>query len=295
MEGLEEKNNKRIALLVSLGIHSCLFLTLFFLVSWRAPYPPAPEYGVVLNYGINDQGGGDIQPQTPVGNSQADDKLAGPKADESQSSEPSKVAAQKAEVEEKKTDAMLSDEESPVAVKTEKKKMEDKPKEKVDKSEPKKESKSALEEKPVIKREAVYSGGAGAKKGDVNQSQGDDPGKVGDKGNPQGKLDAKALYGKPGGGGGGNGFGLAMSGWEWASSPKVPELPDNENGRIVFEIECDADGEITSIITKDRGLSLQAERMLKDEIMKNSLIRKITNSNAPEKSKGQIVFVLKTK
>ncbi|MGC4022955.1 MAG: hypothetical protein QM734_13930 [Cyclobacteriaceae bacterium] len=37
------------------------------------------------------------------------------------------------------------------------------------------------------------------KKGETKQSQGDDEGKTGDKGNPQGKLDAKALYGKQGG------------------------------------------------------------------------------------------------
>jgi len=82
-----------------------------------------------------------------------------------------------------------------------------------------------LQQKDVVK-----------KSGDNTQSQGDDPGKVGDKGNPQGKLDAKALYGKPGGGANGEGFGLSMSGWEWADIPKIPELPDNESGRIEFEI-----------------------------------------------------------
>ena len=36
-------------------------------------------------------------------------------------------------------------------------------------------------------------------------SQGDDENKAGDKGNPEGKIDAQALYGTPGGGGGGHG------------------------------------------------------------------------------------------
>src|SRR5882762_1328774 len=294
MENSEEKKNKRIAFLVSVGLHASLFLTFFFLISWRAPYPPAPEYGVVLNYGLDDQGGGEIQPETPVGNSQVDDKNNELKEDEkSLQDESTKNADRKEEVKEEKTDATLSDENSDVTVKTEKKKIEEKPKDEVEKVEPKKEVKAKVEEKKVIKNEAVYPSSSGAKKGETNQSQGDD-GKVGDKGNPQGKLDAKALYGKPGGGGGGDGYGLSMSGWEWANKPRTPDLPDNEDGRIVFEIECDEDGEIVGITTLERGLSAKAEQLLKDEIRKNSLIR-TSNGKAPSKSKGQVVFVLKTK
>lgn len=293
MENRQNKKNEQIAFLVSLGLHAGLFLTFFFLISWRAPYPPAPEYGVVLNYGLDNQGGGEIQPETPVGNSPADDKNSEPEAEEKNQQDAAHEAPPKEEAKEDKAEAALSDEESPVTVKTEKK-LEDKPKEKVDKVEPKKEIKTTSEEKPVLKKEAIYTKSSGTKKGETSQSQGDDPGVAGDKGNPQGKLDAKALYGKPGGGGGGNGFGLAMSGWEWASKPKTPELPDNEDGRIVFEIECDEDGEIIGINTLERGLSPKAEQLLKDEIRKNSLIR-TSDGKAPTKSKGQVVFVLKTK
>jgi len=295
MENYQERKNSRIAFLVSLGLHASLFLTFFLLISWKAPYPPAPEYGVVLNYGVDDQGGGDIQPEKPVGNSPVDDKTNELKEDDkSLPDEPTKSVDQKEEVKETKTDAPISDETSDVTVKTEKKKTEEKPKEKVEKVEPKKEVKAPTEEKKNVKAEAVYSGNSGQKKGETNQSQGDDPGKVGDKGNPQGKLDANALYGKPGGGGGGNGFGLGMSGWEWASTPKIPDLPDSENGRIVFEIECDEEGEIISIKTLERGLSARAEQLLKDEIRKNSLVRTATGA-AASKSKGTVSFVLKTK
>jgi outer membrane biosynthesis protein TonB len=295
MEDSRDKKNKRIAFLVSVGLHASLFLTFFFLISWKAPYPPAPEYGVVLNYGVDDQGGGEIQPETPVGNSQVDDKTNELKEDEkTPPNESPKNAEQKEDVKETKTDPPISDESSDVTVKTEKKKIEEKPKEKVEKVEPKKEVKANTEEKKVVKAEAVYTGTSGTKKGETNQSQGDDPGKVGDKGNPEGKLDAKALYGKSGGGGGGDGFGLAMSGWEWASKPRTPDLPDNEDGRIVFEIECDEDGEIVGITTLERGLSAKAEQLLKDEIRKNSLIR-TSSGKTPTKSKGKVVFVLKTK
>ncbi len=290
MEGPRDKTNKRIAFLVSTGIHAGLFLTFFFLISWRAPYPPAPEYGVELNFGLDNQGGGEIQPETTVGNPNAESKDAEQKADEKKEDvEPVKEVQTPETAEEKKDDKIISDETSDVEVKAKKNKTEDKPKEKTEVKKEKSE-----DAKPVIKKEAVYTGAKGEKKGETNQSQGDDPGKVGDKGNPQGSLEAKALYGKPGGGGGGDGFGLAMSGWEWANTPKAPELPDNEDGRIVFEIECDENGDIIKITTLDRGLSLRALQLLKAEIQKNSLVR-TSGGKVPTKSKGQVVFVLKTK
>src|SRR4029079_9692566 len=103
MENYQEKKNSRIAFLVSLGLHASLFLTFFLLISWKAPYPPAPEYGVVLNYGVDDQGGGESQPEKPVGNSQVDDKTNELKEDEkSVPDEASKNADQKEEVKETK-------------------------------------------------------------------------------------------------------------------------------------------------------------------------------------------------
>jgi len=289
IEGPRDVKNKRIAFLVSTVLHASLFLSFFFLISWRAPYPPAPEYGVELNFGLDDQGGGDVQPDAPVGSPNVENKDNDQKAEEKKEEiQPVKETPQP-QVEEKKDDKIISDETSDVEVKAKKNTPEDKPKEKV---EEKKER--AKDVKPTVEKKAVYSGTAGEKKGETNQSHGDDPGKVGDKGNPEGKLDAKALYGKPGGGGGGDGFGLAMSGWEWASQPKSPEIPDNENGRIVFEIECDDSGDIVKITTLDRGLSLRAEQLLKAEIQKNSLIR-TSAGKVPARSKGQVVFVLKTK
>jgi outer membrane biosynthesis protein TonB len=288
MEGQSEQKNKRIAFLVSAGIHASLFLTFFFLISWRAPYPPAPEYGVELNFGLDTQGGGDIQPTTPVGSPNAEEKDADQKAND-QKADAEPVKEVKAEAVEKNDEKIISDETSEVAVKAKK----DKPEEKVkEKAEVKKDK--PVEVKPVVKQEAIYTGAKGEKKGETNQSQGDDPGKVGDKGDPRGLYQKGAFTGNPGGGDNGTGFGLAMSGWKWASQPKAPDLPDNENGTIEFEIVCDENGEIEKITTINRGLSLRAEQLLKAVIQKNSLER-ISEGKVPLQSKGRVVFVLRTK
>ncbi|NOT76138.1 MAG: cell envelope integrity protein TolA [Cyclobacteriaceae bacterium] len=287
----KEKKNKRIGFLISLGIHSAIFIILFFLMAWRAPDPPLPEFGVELNFGMDDQGSGEVQPETPVG---SDTDQIDETQDKPAESQPEEVKQEVKEdiKDEKAIEKAVSDEPSPVVVKEEKKKevkkeiVKDKPVEKP------KETVIAEYKKEVKKDPSTSDASKKGKEG----NQGDDKDKVGDKGSEEGTLEAKALYGNQGGGngGGGNGFGLSMAGWKWASDPKRPELPDNENGKVVFEIECDENGDITSIKTLERSLSPKAEQILKDEIRNNSLER-TSGGRAPERSKGKIIFILKTK
>lgn len=71
-----EKKNKKIALLYTTLIQGGVFFLLFFMVAWRPPDPPLPEIGIELNFGLDDQGSGDIQPETPVGNDGAQQEQA---------------------------------------------------------------------------------------------------------------------------------------------------------------------------------------------------------------------------
>lgn len=284
----QEKKNQRIGLFTSVGIHAALFIILFFMMAWRAPNPPLPEYGIELNFGLDDQGTGDVQPTQEVGSDT--DRPTEEVKDESAA--PSQESAQEKTDEakpEKAVEQAVSKIESPVTVKEEKKESKPEPvKEKPSESKP--AEKVIAEYKKENKKEASTTD---SKKGETG-NQGDDSNKTGDKGSPEGTLDAKALYGTPGGGGGGDGMNLQMSGWAWADQPRIPDLPDNENGKVVFEIECDESGDITGINTLERSLSPKAEQILKEEIRKNSLVR-TSGGRVPERSKGKIVFVLKTK
>jgi len=283
----QEEKDRKTGILTSVGIHAGLFLALFFMVAWKAPNPPLPEFGVELNFGMDDQGGGDVQPETPVGDKteQQTDEIQEKSAETQPEEVKTDVKEEVKNLPETAAEKVVSKEVSDVAVKEEKKEVKtevkDKPKETVPK------------EKVVAeyKKEVVPTDGT--KKGDPG-SQGDDAKKVGDKGSPEGKLDAKALYGTPGGGGGGDGTGLQMTGWAWAEELKIPELPDTENGKVTFEIECDQDGEIIGITTRERSLSAKSEQILKDQIRKNSLIR-TSNAPAPDRSRGKFTFILKTK
>ena len=114
--------------------------------------------------------------------------------------------------------------------------------------------------------------------------------KTGDKGNPQGSLEADALYGKAGGGAGGSS--LDLSGWVWNEKPS-PNVPNNETGRLVFEIKVDSNGEIVSIKTLERGVSAEAEQICRRSVEKLTFSK--TGSNVPEMSTGKITFLVRAK
>lgn len=275
MSDQREKKNRIIAMFTSLGIHLAVLLAFLFMMAWRAPNPPFPEYGIELNFGLDNQGTGDIQPETPAS---ADETAT----DEPLSEEPNTELREEQQEESKPVEEVVeqpvSKEESPVVVKETKKETEVKPV-KEDIKEEKKEVKVA-ETKPSDD------------KGNPKQAnQGDDKNKVGDKGSEEGSLDAKALYGKQGGGGGG--VGLDLAGWNWDEIPR-PNIPNNEsNGKIIFEIKVDGNGEIISYRVLEKTLSIEAEKACKEAIEKLTFSKK-SGAAVPDVSTGKITFVVRT-
>jgi outer membrane biosynthesis protein TonB len=309
-----EKKNKKKALLYTTIIQVVLFVVLFFIVAWRAPDPPIPEYGIELNFGMDDQGSGNIQPQTPVGNAgqaQVEPEQSQPEAAEEVPVEP-EVEEEVVEEEVKPVEPqpteqqVVSKVESPVVTKEKKedpkpieKPVEKKPEPKVvekPKIEEKKEEKK-VEEKPTINPDAVYKpkanqGDATSKSTDTKAGKpgnhGDDAGTTGDKGDPKGTLDAKSLYGKPGGGGGGSSLDLA--GWDWDEIPK-PNVPNNISGKIVFEITVDENGELINYRAIENSLTPEAAKACRDAVERLTFTK--TGTNVPNVSKGKITFVVR--
>jgi len=48
--GPEEKKNRRISMMASLGFHAVLLVFFFFLLAWSEPDPPIPQYGIELSF-----------------------------------------------------------------------------------------------------------------------------------------------------------------------------------------------------------------------------------------------------
>jgi outer membrane biosynthesis protein TonB len=301
-EQQQEQKNKRIAFYTTVGVQVVVLLLLFLIIAWRPPDPPIPEYGIELNFGLDEQGSGTVQPETPVGNEGAEPEQApAPSAAEETPQETQEVIPEETTPTEVKPveETAISKLESPVTAKE--KKVEDKPvekpKEKVEEKKVEPKPEVTPEKKPEVKPKeelkALYKPSEtqstakndAAKEGTPG-NQGDDVGKTGDKGSPEGKLDADALYGKPGGGSGG----VALSGFNGFDWPKVttPTLPDEAYGVYEFLVKVDDQGDVISVTPLQRGLSLEAERKLKEMIQRLVFVPK--GSNLPPQSEGKITF-----
>lgn len=289
MTTAEEKKNKRIAMITSVTVHAVIFLLFFFMVAWRPPNPPLPEVGLEINFGMDDQGSGAIQPEEPVGSEGTQPEEPNqPEPEEQEPETPKPVEPEVVEEHE-----VVTEKESPVAVE-EKKPEEKQPEKPVVKPEPKKEEPvkpkpdANAAYKPATPKAETPNTSTEGKTGTAG-SHGDDKDKTGDKGDPEGSLDAKSLYGKPGGGGGGPS--LELAGWQWDRKP-APTVPSGESGRIVFQIRVDESGEIVDIKTLERGVSVAAEKACREEIQKLTFSK--TGSNVPEYSTGRITFVIRS-
>ncbi len=282
MTEAQEKKSRRIALITSLGAHGILLFILLLIVAWRAPNPPLPEFGIELNFGMDSRGSGPVQPETLVGSVEEQtpeevevvDDLPAPV--EEVADEPVEEPVESVQPE------VTARTESPVVVEEKKEvKPAEKPKEPVEKKpEPKPEVKEVP--KAVYKPKST-EGNPGDKPG-APGSQGDDVNAAGDKGDPQGNIDAKALYGKQGGGGGG----VSMTGFGTFGYPDIntPQLPGESNGLYEFKVHVDQEGYVTRVETVQRGLSVEAERRLKATIQS---LRFIPKGN-PQAAEGRITF-----
>src|SRR4051812_49160169 len=118
----QEKKNRRIGMLTSLGVHTALLMLFLFAMAWRAPDPPLPEFGIIINVGFDDQGSGDVQTDQPA---------TEPVTQEEQPTEEPEVEPEP-EVEDKpvaevvKEEVITSKVESPVVVKKEEEKVKEK-------------------------------------------------------------------------------------------------------------------------------------------------------------------------
>ncbi|MFN4147468.1 MAG: energy transducer TonB [Runella sp.] len=134
------------------------------------------------------------------------------------------------------------------------------------------------------------NGTTGTASGTGGNNNGDKPGTVGDQGNPQGKIDAGSLYGKPGGAS--TGIALNVSGWGMGARPQVNDDSD-ESGRIVFELTVDDTGDITNARVKETTVSQSVVDVYRRAVLKMKLQRK--SENVPPISKGTITFIIKSR
>ena len=268
MEGLEEeKKRKQKAMITTGAIQMVLLLILYFLIAWREPNPPNPEFGIEVNFGTSEVGSGDrpVQSPKPEVEEQPDEPAAA--AEQSNTEETQEAETKVVPVETVK---------NPNPDVVEEKKVETKPKSST--------TNTTQKETSPTKQSTDQQGPAN------NTSQGE-TGDKGDQGNPEGDINKEALYGQPGGGG--DGSSLDLAGWQWDEAPKPKDTSD-EAGKIVYEITVDEDGYIISLKLITSTVSPAVEKKYAAAVQELTFSKTSTYKPAPS-SKGKITFIIRSR
>ncbi len=302
----QDREHQMVAFAGSTIITSALLVTLFFVNLYQTLPKVEPIEYVEVNFGTDAAGYGKVQTYNKASDSpraedvkKSDDtpkvkatptpKVTPPPTPKVETPKPVKAAPVKPPVTGKL--------ESPVEVKEETKPT--KTESKATTPAPVTPAKPAPEPKKVDEN-ALFKKSSGSGKGSNGttgtasgvggNNNGDKPGTVGDQGNPNGKIDAKSLYGKPGGSA--TGLALNVSGWGMGARPQVNDDSD-ESGRIVFEITVDDTGDIVNVRVKESTVSQSIVDLYKRAVSRMKLVPK--SENVPPTSKGTITFNIKSR
>lgn len=323
----QEKKDKKFSMILTGLIHGLVALLLIFLVAWREPDPPIPEYGIELNFGFEEEGGGDIERDTPAQVEETEEdtppdaevETEEVETEEIQETETEQVqeeevpptettteeVAEEPPAEETVVDPITTETESEVKAEekkeevVEEKKEETTPpkKEVVEEKPPVEEKKEVVKPKPKPKPTLDSRALMGGKKTDsksketASNNQGDDRSKMGNQGNPKGDKNTSGE--NPGGAE--LGYSLSLDGWRWESPPA--DKDDSQiDGVIKFAIDVDDRGKVlkASIIPGTTISDNTIVEFYRKQVMRLSFIQ-IDASKAPAPiSKGEVTFVIKT-
>ena len=269
--------HRREALIGTLVVHGLLLL-LFLFTHFHGPNPPLAALGgdgVELNYGLDEAGSGDIQSMAPANNSANREDSRPPKA--SPDPQPRPVATATPDPTPPAQEKIITSdaEESPVS---EAPVVTPAPLKEEVKVAPRVPRKVAVTFAPKGSATGGGNGVNGTSSAPTGNNNGDRPGSTGDQGDPNGSLDAKALYGNPGHGGTGSSpgsGGLEMAGWAPDSKPSVPAIDEN-SGTVRFKIKINEEGEIQAISKVSGNVSAAQEKLCRDAL--NDMTFRRTNS-----------------
>ncbi|MEQ9468010.1 MAG: hypothetical protein RLN88_11400 [Ekhidna sp.] len=259
----KDERNKRIGWLTSVGVQLLLLILFYFIVAWKEPFPPIPEYGIELGFTTS---AGAPARSTP--SRQAPEEEVDEQAEETQSTTTEKsVESQEQTVTEQPV--TKSQVESPVKVEESKAT----------------ETKPAEVKQEVDSRAVMKSSETDADKTSDNPSEGEEE---------EPTVDQRAIYGSQGNNtGDAEGANLALSGWIWDSKPK-PDDTSDQSGKIVYRIVVDQDGYLVKIETITSTVSPAVELKYKQAVQKLTFSKTSDYKVAPQ-STGTITFIIKSK
>ncbi|MCH7409830.1 energy transducer TonB [Belliella sp. DSM 111904] len=307
-----EAENKRKAGIITLVINVLVFLFVYFMVVWKQPIPPLPQYGLELNLGFSDFGSGNTQtlsapndiqsevttPAAPGEVSSKPTESATPNTQPASQAKPTSTPAKSSIEAVSKAPSTIKGAEktTPVVKENTPEKKASTPVTEPAKAEAEKTA-PKVEEKPKVDQRALM--GAGGTSGTGTQAatgsaQGSSD-QRGDEGRPTGTVDGRALMGSGTGqgvAGPGAGYNLDLAGWDIATRPNINDNVSTKNGFIIFNITVDDSGQIVQAIPDKYNVSNEVVAYYRTVLRQISFKRQSGNQTA-DYSKGKITFTIK--
>ena len=266
----DEKKNQKIGMAVAFGLHALIIGLFFFMSAWKEPDPPLPQYGIELNFGIDQTGSGESQnPEpTPINEQTTVEPPQETVEEVTEITSPEPVTTEATT-----TEVVTQPDPSPDVM------------EEIPDNDPVQEVQ--VKEKPSnpkIPEAQLYPG-------NTSTNEGDDANETGDKGKEEGTIDARAIYGAKGSS---QGASLQLEGWNWDFIPK-PEDESSESGKITFQITIDDNGEVIGVRTIEKTVNPAVERLYKEAVERVTFSRTAENIRPTPTSVGRITFIIKSK
>lgn len=311
----EENDNRRKAWIITTVINVLIFVAIYFLVVWKQPIPPLPQFGLELNLGFSDLGSGSTPTTAPPSAVQSTNTQAPAPGDPAPTpvetavpvAQPKTEAAKPKSTPAKTTYEAKSKTASPIkgAEKANTATKEPSPVKKetttpvtTPATSEAANTATKAEEKPKVDQRAIFGGGGTSGKSTqpaAGSAQGSSTQK-GDEGKPQGTIDGRGLMGPGGTGEGkpgpGAGYNLDLAGWDFASRPSINDNVSTRTGRIVFKITVDDNGKIVQAIPLEYNVSNEVLAYYRTVVNRVTFKRQGSNPTA-EYSSGKITFVIK--
>lgn len=279
----EEKDSNRKSAIITGSIQVLLVLLLYFLVAWREPFPPIPEYGIELSFGSPEQGRPSAPVEPPV---QEETPPVDNEPAEDESEEIPENNEELSETEDVNSPDVQEPEENEEAVEE-----EAQPNIENSEEEPEEITEEVQAEEVEVEDptpEVVEPVQSDDIKPSPDQGQADSEGEEGD---PEAEIDERALYGNVTGE---EGASLKLSGWIWDFEP-TPYDDSQETGKIVYKITIDDEGYIIGgAIPVTSTVSPSVEKYYRQAVERLTFSKTSTYKPAPT-STGTITFIIKSK
>ncbi|MBD0400772.1 hypothetical protein [Flammeovirga sp. EKP202] len=311
-EKKQERKNRNLSILITFLSVVILGVFAWFTVVWSPPDPPIPQYGIEVNFGLDDAGSGDVQSKAPSTEESESVEEPKPTPETETVEQPTEEVVE--EVIEEPTPSETTPEPTPVeevdpmpaavtdapveeSVETTKETIQPK-EEKVEEKAPEEEKKVTPEKTTVPKINTPVTGtllkkpegGEGNSSTPKQNNNGDVEGAKGDQGSKKGTLNADALLESAGGAGG---TALDMPGWNWIDPPEV-EDSSRETGKIIFEIQIDDFGEVISVKTIYRSVTKQVVDQYREAVSELTFEPTDADTNIQSITTGRITFIIRS-